>query len=127
MTERSPTILIVEDEVPFRSVIAAYLEDCGFRMLHADNGQEGLAQMEQERADVVLTDLRMPVMDGIDFIARMRSSYPDTPIIIISGTTDMFFLDDATKLGVTAFFTKPIEDMEKLVGAIEQAIARTKE
>lgn len=121
MTDRQYTVLLVEDEVPFRAAISAYLEDSGFTTIHADNGQEGLAIMGKAKPDVVLTDLRMPVMDGIDFIGRMRSACPKTPIIIISGTTDMSYLDDATKLGVAAFFTKPIEDMGKLIEAIEKA------
>ena len=104
------TILVVDDESVVRSTAASVLEDLGFSVLAAVDGADGLIQASEhrERIEAVITDLRMPEMDGLTFTRLVRRILPDTPIVVASGQ-----LDDETAaaafehLGVTRRLDKP--------------------
>ena len=117
------TLLLVEDDPAFRRGVRAFLEDVGYRILEASNGQEGLDHARREKPDLVLTDLRMPVMDGLEFLGRLKSEYPTIPVIVVSGTGDARAQAAARFHGVVESVQKPIEDMGRLHSLIEQALA----
>ncbi|EPR43465.1 two component transcriptional regulator, winged helix family [Desulfovibrio sp. X2] len=83
MSGHDITILAIEDELPIRRFLKAYLDGRGFRLLEAGTGQEGLSLAASHRPDVILLDLGLPDMDGLDVLARLRE-WTKTPIIILS-------------------------------------------
>lgn len=117
-----PTVLIVEDEEAFRRSLVAYLEDSGYRVLEAVDGCSGLEIFRRERPDLVLTDLRMPVMDGLEMLAALRDISPATPVVVISGTERPNLVQEALALGARQCLLKPISDLGLLAKAVEDAL-----
>lgn len=120
------SILTIDDEAGIRQNLSAYLEDCGYRTLEAANGVEGMEVFRRERPDVVLCDLRMPGMDGLEVLARIRDDSPDTPVIVVSGVGTLGDVVEALRRGAWDYLTKPIEDMELLESAVGRALARAR-
>ena len=83
---RPVKILAIDDEPVIRDSIEAYLEDSGFKVLQAGDGQQGLTLFREQTPDLVLLDLRMPEMDGLAFLEALRQEASDTPVIVVSGT-----------------------------------------
>jgi len=120
----SAKILAIDDEPMVRESIAAYLEDSGFEMLQAFNGREGLDLFRREKPDLILVDLRMPEVDGLDVLSAVRGESPGTPIIVVSGTGVMQDAIEALRGGAWDFVTKPIADMAVLEHAVAKALER---
>lgn len=119
-------VLTIEDEETVRRSIVAYLEDSGFEMLEAENGRVGLEVFEQEHPDVVLCDLRMPEVDGLQVLAQIAADSPETPLIIVSGTGDMGDAIQALKIGAWDYITKPVQDLAVLEHSITKALERAR-
>jgi sigma-B regulation protein RsbU (phosphoserine phosphatase) len=117
-------ILTIEDEPGIRSSIVAYLEDSGFEMLEAADGQSGLEVFRRERPDVVLCDLCLPEIDGLEVLSTITTESPETPVIIVSGVGMLGHVVQALKRGAWDYVTKPIEDMEVLQSAVDRASER---
>jgi DNA-binding NtrC family response regulator len=115
-------LLIIDDEVDFRESIALYFLDAGFTVFEASNGREGLQVFEQERPDLVFTDLRMPVMDGFEVITELTASSPETPIVVISGVGLVKEVIHAMRLGARDYLVKPILDMDALKLVLMRAL-----
>lgn len=81
------TILVVDDEYLIADILSFALEDEGFMVVTASNGEKGLEVLDRERPDLIITDFMMPVMDGLEFAAAVRvlPSCKDLPIILMSG------------------------------------------
>jgi serine phosphatase RsbU (regulator of sigma subunit) len=124
MAER-PTVLVIDDERAIRETLTAYLEDSDFRVIQAENGRVGIEQCSRQRPDVVLCDLRMPEMDGLEVLAAVKAQFPEMPIIVVSGMGRLSDAIAALKLGAWDYITKPIEDMAVLEHAINQALERS--
>ena len=116
------TILTIEDEPPIRNGIVAYLEDSGFTMLEASDGPSGLEIFRQQRPDVVLCDLRLPGMDGLEVLSAITAESPETPVIVVSGVSLLDYAVQALKRGAWDYVTKPIQDMAVLERAIHRVI-----
>jgi PAS domain S-box-containing protein len=112
--EYSYKILVVDDEKLLRMNLRALLEDHGHKVCEADNGLTGLAVFDQEQPDLVLSDLRMPEMDGLALIAELRQRSPETPVVVISGTGTIKDAIEAVRLGASDYITKPICDQDEL-------------
>ena len=125
MTDRK-SILTIEDDPTVRMNIVAYLEDSGYRMLEAADGLEGLNQFKTQQPDLVLCDLRMPKLDGLDVLQAIAESSPDTPVIIVSGAAMIGDAIQALKRGAWDYVTKPIPDMRVLEAAIVKALERAR-
>lgn len=119
-------VLTIEDEDTVRRTIAAYLEDSGFEMLEAENGRIGLDVFEREHPDVVLCDLRMPEVDGLQVLAEIAAKSPETPLIIVSGTGDMGDAIQALKIGAWDYITKPVQDLAVLEHSITKTLERAR-
>lgn len=110
-------IIVIEDEELVRYTIKLTLESVGHTVLEATNGREGLALLDQTTCDLVITDIIMPEMEGIETIAGMRSRTANLPIIAVSGggrIGNMDFLKAAKELGATTILPKPFEPDELL-------------
>lgn len=119
-------ILIIDDEYLAREVIATYLEDSDFKVSEAGDGQSGIELIRSTHFDLVLCDLRMPGMDGLQVLATVTSEFPDLPILVVSGMGGMSDAIQALKFGAWDYVTKPIEDMAVLEHAITQALERAR-
>jgi DNA-binding NtrC family response regulator len=113
-------ILLVEDEDDLRRETAAFLELFCNKVIQADNGRNALDLFEAERPDLVISDIRMPFMDGLELAARLKSRSPDTPILFCTAFTETFYLLKAIELGVVAFIRKPV-DTDELLAVIARA------
>lgn len=117
-------ILIVDDESMLRFNLRALLEDLGYLVVEAANGREGLLIFERELPDLVISDLRMPEMDGLALIAAIKKNYPETPLIVISGTGTLHDAIEAVRQGAWDYLTKPIDDQEGLDVLIKRSLER---
>ena len=109
-TKMDHTILLVDDEEGIRKVLGISLEDSGYHVLKAENGEQALALFEKYRPWIVLTDIKMPGMDGIALLKAIKAQAPDTEVIMITGHGDMELAIQSLKLEATDFVTKPIND-----------------
>lgn len=115
-------VLVIDDEALIRQSIATYLADSGFTVLQADDGPRGLILIEQKRPDVVLLDLRMPEMDGLEVLARVTRDWPQIPVVVVTGAGVLKDAIEALRLGAFDYISKPISDMALLEHAICRAL-----
>jgi len=118
------TVLIIDDETAVLDTIAAYLEDSGFATLQATDGRSGLELFNKNAPDIVLVDLRMPEIDGLDVLDTICREAPGLPVIVVSGTGVVRDAIEALHLGAWDFITKPIQDMAVLEYAIQRSLER---
>ncbi|MGD2137906.1 MAG: response regulator [Gammaproteobacteria bacterium] len=117
-------ILTIEDDPAIRRGIVTYLEDSGFEMLEAADGTSGIERFRSERPDVVLCDLRLPGMDGMDVLTTIIGESPGTPVIIVSGITVVSDAVQALRHGAWDYVTKPVHDMGVLESTIHRVLER---
>lgn len=117
-------ILIIDDDESVRHSVATYLKDSGYQTFEAGDGQGGLETMAVESPELVLCDLRMPKLDGINVLKAIADQYPHVPIIVISGAGVMSDVVEALRLGASDYLIKPILDLEVLEHAIERSLER---
>lgn len=117
-------ILVIDDEVYIRDSVIGFLEDFGFEVIDAENGRIGLERFENESPDLVLCDLRMPEMDGLEVLASVRQQESKIPIIIVSGAGNISDTVEALRLGAWDYIIKPIQDMNVLYHAVSKAFER---
>lgn len=118
-------IMLVDDDPIFRKVTNAYLESQGFKVVEAENGLEALQQLRECQPDLILCDLSMPVLDGIEFVEEVSLEYPYMPLIVVSGTDEMSDVAKALRFGIKDFLPKPIGNYEHLSQAIENTLEDT--
>ncbi len=114
-------ILIVDDEKNIRESLKGILQDEGFQVDSAKDGQSAIAMVQEKRPDLVLLDIWMPGLDGIETLKKMRELHPDLQIIMMSGHATIETAVTATKLGAYDFVEKPLS-LEKLLVCIHNAL-----
>jgi two-component system response regulator (stage 0 sporulation protein F) len=118
------TILVVDDHESLRRLLRVVLEGAGHEVLEASNGRYGLALYRERVADLVITDIAMPVMSGLELISELMSSFLDVKVIAMSGNLDgMNELNVAKRLGARQTFQKPF-DIHALLRAVENNLAQ---
>ncbi len=122
----NPIILTIDDEENIRNSFKMFLEDYDYHVLEAKNGREGLEVFAQEKPDLVICDLRMPEVDGLEVIEKITKESPDTPIIVVSGTGIIGDAIEAIRSGAWNYLLKPIPDMTVLLHAINQSMERSR-
>ncbi len=120
----TPTVIVIDDEPALRELLATSLARRGWRVLQAASGVQGLELCQHEQPDVVLCDLRMPGLNGLDVLAALSRDAPELPVILVSGVGGLDDVITALKRGAWDYLTKPIEDMTVLYHAVERAIER---
>ncbi|MBI2425074.1 MAG: response regulator [Candidatus Hydrogenedentes bacterium] len=123
---KSAVILVVDDEAALRRSLRVHLEDNGFAVVEAENGRVGLERFQACAIDMVLTDLRMPEIDGLEMVKALRRISPDTPVVVVSGTGILQDAIEAIREGAWDYVTKPIEDMAVLDHVMRQAMERAR-
>ena len=103
-------LLLVDDEEGIRKVLGISLSDSGYTVFTAENGEEALKTFRKETPPIVLTDIKMPGMDGIELLQKIKHENPDTEVIMISGHGDMDLAIESLKYQAIDFVTKPIND-----------------
>jgi CheY-like chemotaxis protein len=129
-------VLIIDDEEDIRDALRRVLERAGYRVRAAEDGADGLTQMQQRAADIIITDIIMPKLNGVEAIAAMRERFPGARIIAISGggnygasdyqpnaITTSAYLAAANKAGAHIILTKPFDsaDLLKAVSDLTQS------
>ncbi|MCB9367434.1 MAG: response regulator [Calditrichaeota bacterium] len=126
MNDQPKKILTIDDERAVRSSLRAYLEDCGFAVAEASNSYEGIELLKVSPPDLVLCDLRMPEVDGLEVVKYVSQHLPELPIIIVSGTGVIGDAVEAVRLGAWDYVLKPIEDMALLEHIVLKALDRAR-
>jgi signal transduction histidine kinase len=116
------TILLVDDEPDIRDVLSLSLADMGYDVYEAENGDEALRIFKDKQPSMVMTDIKMPGMDGIELLKKIKHENPETEVIMITGHGDMDLAIRSLKCEATDFITKPIN-----VDALELALQRVRE
>jgi DNA-binding NtrC family response regulator len=119
-------VLVIDDEDIVRDSISTYLEDSGFVVHQAKDGKEGLERFRKVAPNVVLLDLRMPRMDGLEVLASIAEELDQVPVIVVTGAGVLQDAVAALRLGAFDFVTKPIVDMAVLEHAVNRALERTR-
>ncbi len=115
-------ILVIDDEASTRDLLKMSLESDGYTVFMAEDGPKGLEIFARELPSLVLTDIKLPGMDGIEVLRRVKEQNPDTEVIVITGHGEMNLAIQALQSGATDFIVKPIS--ERALGA---ALLRSRE
>jgi len=116
LSDRTKTVLIVDDDRFIVKLFTINLTGKGYRVLSAYNGKEGLEVISRDEPDIVILDIMMPVMNGLEMLEELRKT-SEIPVIIVSGYGEPEYVDKARILGIECFINKPFE-MEDLVNTL---------
>lgn len=115
------TILVIDDEPGIRQVLTDILQDEGYQVVSAEDGQEGLARLQQTVVDLVILDVWLPKMGGIEVLEIIRKDYPEVEVIVISGHANIDMAVKAIKLGAFDMMEKPLS-MDKILTQVRNAL-----
>lgn len=122
---RMASILVIDDNPEFREILRSHLEANGHRTFLASDGEQGLALLEREAIDIVLTDILMPQRDGLEVLREAKRRWPGLPVIAISGGGWIGaneLLSMADRLGADTILQKPVR-RDDLLSAVDEALA----
>lgn len=115
-------LLVVDDDGVFRQLLRTVFESCGYEVRVAENGARGLAVMETWRPDLVLLDIRMPVLDGLKFLDILREERGDTtPVLVVTSLNDRSLAVNALVAGASEVLLKPVK-LQSLRDKIDVAL-----
>src|SRR5215510_8027672 len=120
---KTPTILVVEDDAESRAAMVKVLQSVGYKTIEADNGQQAFDIIAQDGVDVLVTDLRLPVMDGVELLKRTKAIDHEIEVILITGHGTVEVAVEAIKEGAYDFITKPVKKAQ-LLHSVEKASER---
>jgi two-component system, NtrC family, nitrogen regulation response regulator NtrX len=118
-------ILVIDDEAEIRRSVRMILEYEGYEVIEASSGPEGVTMVERETPDLVFLDIKMPGMDGLDALQRIKANKETLPVVIISGHGTVSTAVEATKLGAFDFIEKPLAS-ERVLVTIRNALDQTR-
>ena len=119
-------VLIIDDAKFTRTMLKRIIAEFGHETIEASNGREGLDKICSAQPDIVLVDIHMPEMDGVELLSVLRETHTDVPVIVISADVQDITKDKCIDLGVSDFFNKP-PDKGKLKIAIEKILNKGKQ
>jgi two-component system, response regulator, stage 0 sporulation protein F len=122
MSGKDLQVLIIEDELLLNEAYARVLTAANIGLLRAYNGKEALVILKKEKPDIILLDLRMPVMDGIEFLKKLqpKENLPNAKIIVFSNYDDQHEIDEAFSLGAMHYMLKAWATPDELVKLIRE-------
>ena len=119
----APRCLVVDDEPRLRQVLVHLMQNDGFSCREAGNGAEALAILQRESVPLVLSDLRMPQIDGIELLRQTRARYPDTAVVMITAVADVEVAVSCLAMGAMDYLTKPFH-LEEVRARVSQALEK---
>ncbi len=122
MRDKAWELLLVDDDPGRRKVLSITLDDAGYKVSTAPDGESGIAACGKERPHIVITDIRMPGIDGIEVLRQIKQLYPDVEVIVVTAFSELEFAVQALQLDASDFITKPVND-----DALTVALKRAKE
>jgi DNA-binding NtrC family response regulator len=126
MESPGATVLVVDDDPAVGVVLRALLEQAGVQAIHEASGQAALERLGSSPVDLVVTDLRMPGMDGIELLRRVVESWPDIPVIMLTAHGTVSTAVEAMRIGAADFLLKPFE-REEVLYAVRKALQSTEQ
>ncbi len=124
MTRSLGRILVVDDEAPMREVLREYFIGQGYAVETASNGDEALAAIKGARPDLVLLDIRMPGIDGVEVLRRIRARADEVAVIMVTANEDVALARETLKLGAFDYVAKPF-DFSYLDRAVAAGLVRS--
>ena len=122
---KNSTILFVEDNIEMQEYMNLLLEDRCKELLFARNGEEGIAEWSKHRPDLIITDLNMPLMNGLEMSKEIKQQKYDLPILLLTAYGDSKELKEAINIGINGFISKPIESISILFETIENLLKKS--
>ncbi len=122
MHNPSATLLIIDDDTVLRGRMASYLETAGFSVLQAQSGEEGLRLAGETQPDLLVCDLYMPGLSGLELIRQLKAQGAGTPVILLSGSGSMSDVVESLRLGAVDYLQKPLDDLEVLRLSVRRAL-----
>jgi len=117
-------ILVVDDDPNVRLLLAREIGDRGYEVVAAVDGAQAMAEMDRGDFDVVLTDIRMPGMDGLGLTEWIKRTRPDTEVIVMTAFASLEIAAMAVRLGAFDFLMKPFGEMDQVISSIDRAIQK---
>lgn len=121
----APTVLVADDDPPIRDGLRDILEHEGYDALEASDGKTALARLEETGVDLLLLDLKMPRVSGMEVLRRTIDAHPEVPVVIVSGKGTIQKAVEATKVGAYDFLEKPV-DAQRLLVTVENALEKAR-
>lgn len=117
------TILVVDDSASLRQVVAISLQGKGYDVIQADNGKAALAELDGKKINLVISDVNMPIMDGLTFVSKMKElpRYKFTPVIMLTTESGGDMKEKGRSVGVKAWVVKPFKP-ESMLTAVAKLI-----
>lgn len=117
-------ILVVDDEDSVRAVLSQVLKEGGYKVTEAANGAEALTLIEKKSFPLVITDIVMPEMTGIELLKEIKDRYPSTQVIIITSHASLSTAVEALRCGAYDYLFKPFKDLDLILAATERAVEK---
>jgi len=117
----NPSILIVDDELLIRDLLYDFFSEQGWSISVADNGEKALAMLKERTVDLVLTDIKMPQMDGLTLSGRMKEEYPEIPVVLMTGYPSIDSAIQAIRTRVADYIVKPF-NINQLFRVIQEKL-----
>lgn len=115
-------ILVVDDDEVLRSLYAEALSDAGYIVFKAASGEEALEKAEKIPFHLIVTDLNMPGISGLDLLKKVKEKRPETYVILLTSHADVQLAYDAVKMGLYWYLVKPLDDLDVLINKVSEAI-----
>jgi len=118
-------LLIVDDETGIVDEVSDFFREEGFEVSTADSGRDGLRMVEQVKPDVLILDIKLPDISGLEVLKFCKTNSPNTRVIVVTGYVDQVIIDQAEQLGRDAFLQKPFDltflyaEVERVLGLAE--------
>jgi CheY-like chemotaxis protein len=122
----SGTVLVVDDEPEVRRLLQDFLSDRGYEVLVAADAQEALASLDAHRPDLVLLDIAMPGMDGVEALRRIATGYPAVRVIVVTANTEISVTSKLLAMGAVDYIPKPF-DLDYLEQAVSIQLASSED
>jgi two-component system, chemotaxis family, chemotaxis protein CheY len=122
----SRVAIVVDDSMTIRKLVGRVLQQAGFEILEASNGREAMSALEGCTAQVIITDVNMPVMNGLEFIREIRATARNkfTPVIFLTTESEASKKEEAYAAGATAWVLKPFSP-EKVMSVVQRVVPQT--
>ena len=105
-------ILVVDDELMMRNLLEKILSRDGYKVITAENGQDALEVLQKDKVDIVISDMKMPEMNGFELLKIIKNEYPEIGMIMMTAYGDTYTVKDALLLGADEYITKPFKSFE---------------